>query len=276
MPNFRVRSATPRGALRRITEMSDLRVMSFNIRVPSARDGNNGMENRRERVLAVLRRESPDLIGFQEVTGWVWDWLETALGDEYCLLGCGREAGRTGEGTPIAFRKDRFRLLGMECFWLSDTPQVAGSRYAQSDQSDCPRMAVRLLLRERKSDGLLTVINTHTDHRGQTARLLELRQLADALRAGEGGRLLLGDLNAVPDSREIRGFLEQTSDLGMRDVSADSGVTFHGYGKWEESRKIDYVFTNLASDGCRALAEKPQDGLFYSDHFALTANLRLP
>lgn len=255
--------------------MGDLRVMSFNIRIPSARDGDNRMENRRDRVLALLYREAPDLIGFQEVTGWVWDWLENALGEDYCLLGCGREAGRTGEGTPIAFRKDRFRLLGTEYFWLSDTPQVAGSRYTQSDQSDCPRMAVRLLLQERRSGALLTVINTHTDHRGQNARRLELRQLAGALRAGEGGRLLLGDLNALPDSEEIREFLEQVSDLGMRDVSADSGVTFHGYGKWEESRKIDYILTDLASDGCRALAEKPQDGLFYSDHFALSASLRL-
>ena len=136
-------------------------------------------------------------------------------------------------------------------------------------------MAVRLLLQERRTGALLTVINTHTDHRGQNARRLELRQLAGALRAGEGGRLLLGDLNALPDSEELREFLEQVSDLGMRDVSADSGVTFHGYGKWEESRKIDYIFTDLASDGCRALAEKPQDGLFYSDHFALSASLKL-
>lgn len=256
--------------------MADFRVLSFNLRVPSLHDGVNCMEKRRERVSDLLHRASPDLIGFQEVTGWVWTWLEETLGDEYCLLGCGREAGRTGEGTPIAFRKDRFRLLGLECFWLSDTPDVAGSRYAESDQSDCPRMAVRLLLQERKTGGLLTVINTHTDHRGQNARLLELRQLAKALQAGQGARLLMGDLNAIPESPELRDFLGQTSAFGVRDISADSGVTFHGYGKWETSRKIDYIFTDLVAETCRALAERPQNGLFYSDHFALSADLLLP
>lgn len=256
--------------------MADLRVMSFNIRVPSSRDGVNSIENRRARVSDLLHRAAPDLIGFQEVRDPIWDWLCETLGDDYCLLGCGREAGRTGEGTPIAFRKRRFRLIDAECFWLSDTPDVAGSRYAESDQSECPRMAVRLLLRERETKGLLTVVNTHTDHLGQNARLLELRQLAGTLRKSEGGRLLLGDLNALPDAPELREFLERTADLGIRDVSADSGVTFHGYGKWETSRKIDYILTDLVSHGCRALAEKPQDGLFYSDHFALLADLELP
>ena len=253
--------------------MQSIRVMTFNLRLISSQDGINRMENRTGRVRELLRRESPDLIGFQEASGWMWEWLEHTLSPEYCFLGCGRNADRTGEGTPVAFRRSRFRLLGMECFWLSDTPALPGSRYEASDQSPCPRMAVSLLLQERESGELLTFVNTHTDHRGAASRRLAMQQLAVYLRQSCGHRILLGDLNAVPQSEEIGSFLERTADLEIRDVSAAVGPTFHGFGRAQPFRKIDYIFTDLHPLSCHAAVEHPSDGIYYSDHFAVCAEL---
>ena len=47
---------------------STLKVLSFNLRVDVAADGINSFTNRFDRVLKVIDREKPDLIGFQEVT----------------------------------------------------------------------------------------------------------------------------------------------------------------------------------------------------------------
>lgn len=254
--------------------MSERKIMTFNIRVPSDQDGENHARFRSERILSMLRREEPDVIGFQEVTDDVWDWLEQALLPDYCLLGCGRYADCRGEGTPIAFRRDRFRLHGMERFWLSDTPRIPGSRYEGSDQSHCPRMAVSLLLQERETGAFVTVVNTHTDHRGEQSRILAMRQLLEYLRSKQGHRILMGDLNALPDSEEICTFRQGSAPLGIQDVSADSGVTFHGFGHAEHPAKIDYLFTDLPAVECHAVSEHPTDGLYYSDHYAIVATLR--
>lgn len=254
--------------------MAEFRVMTFNLRIPSERDGINEMQNRTGRILEVLREEAPDLIGFQEASGWVWDWLEGALAPDYCFLGCGRDADRGGEGTPVAFRRDRFRLYGLEHFWLSDTPELPGSRYADSDQSGCPRMATSVLLRERESGAFLTMVNAHTDHRGELARRLAMRQLADYLCAKPHNRILTGDLNAFPESVEVQSFLADTADQGIRDVSAASGSTFHGFSEAPKG-KIDYIMTDLPPRSCRAVKDHPVGGVYYSDHFAVVADLAL-
>lgn len=253
--------------------MQSMKVMTLNLRVVSSKDGINRMENRTEKIKHLLIRESPDLIGFQEASKWVWDWLEQTLSDEYLLIGCGRESDYTGEGTPIAFRKKRFQLLGMECFWLSDTPMVPGSRYALSDQSRWPRVAVSCFLKERESGNLLTFLNTHTDNIGSASRTLAMHRLADALQNKPGKLLLTGDLNALPESDEIQLFLRETKERGLYDASDSTGGTFHGFGTLQEPRKIDYIFTDLRSVSCYAAEEHPDDGVFYSDHFAVCAEL---
>ena len=80
-----------------------IKVMSFNTRTPVDADGINFFEYRKERILDVLRREKPDLIGFQEIMDSGRDWLCQALGNEYMVVGSGRGANLTGEGSFVTF-----------------------------------------------------------------------------------------------------------------------------------------------------------------------------
>ena len=61
--------------------------MSFNLRVPCDNDGVNHFDNRKDRILEVLRQEKADLIGFQEVRLEGKEWLWKELCDEYIILG---------------------------------------------------------------------------------------------------------------------------------------------------------------------------------------------
>lgn len=255
--------------------MNTVKVMSFNLRTATPEDGINCMENRAPRVQEVLRREAPDLIGFQEAYDWVWSWLDETLAGDYQVIGCGRNADCSGEGVPVAFRKSRFQMLGADCFWLSDTPHIPGSRYEHSDQSKCPRMAVSLLLRDRESGAMITFVNTHTDHVGATVRKLELRQVSEYLAERPGYKIVTGDMNAKPDSEEIACFSECVKPMNITDCTSLVGGTFHGYGHENPYWKIDYIFSDLPAAKSCAVPDTPVNGVYYSDHLAVCSVLQL-
>ena len=253
--------------------MSTVKVMSFNIRVEAECDGINHQHNRRGRMLEVLRVEAPDLVGFQEVSDEARAWLRAAL-PEYTLLGCGRLESYHGESAPLAFRTDRFELVRYECFWLSDTPLVPGSRYAGSDQSGCPRLATAAVLKPKDRDGLILYINTHTDHVGAEARRLASRQLLAYIEKTGLPTILTGDLNATPKTEEIEMLAAR-----MTDATATLGGTFHDFGRYTfgKDHKIDYVFTTLPTDPAAsyALSEEPREGIYISDHRPVVAFVTL-
>lgn len=253
--------------------MSKLKVMSFNIRVEAECDGVNYLPNRYPRILDALRREEPDLVGFQEVSDASREWLRGALPD-YTLLGCGRLESYRGESAPLAYRRDKFELVKCETFWLSDTPTVPGSRYENSDQSGCPRTATAALLKPRDFDGLLLYINTHTDHVGQKARVRASEDLLAYIEKAGLPAIVTGDLNATPDSDEIRMLCAR-----MTDATASLGGTFHDFGRkaGDAAPKIDYVFTTLPTDPAAsyALSAEPREGIYISDHRPVVAFIDL-
>src|SRR5690606_12494158 len=108
--------------------VSELRVMKFNIRYGTANDGEDHWDKRKDMVVEVLRRHRPDIVGLQEALRFQIDFIREAL-PAYEELGVGREDGkRAGEYTVILHLKDRFSAEEQGTFWLSDTPEVPGSR----------------------------------------------------------------------------------------------------------------------------------------------------
>ena len=246
-----------------------LKVLSFNLRVNSEKDGINMFENRKERVIDAIRKHSPDLIGFQEATDRMLAFLRNTL-TEYTFIGCGRNPDLHGERVPLAFKTDCFEMIRSECFWLSPTPSVPGSRY--EDQSNCPRVTTTALLSHKDATAPFLFINTHLDHKSSSARLLGAKQLIDHICSHCEPFVMTGDFNALPDTDEITVF---TSHPRFTDVTAELGGTFHGFGRYSpnEMRKIDYIFTDMTADQKEAftLADTPQNGVYTSDHLAVCA-----
>ena len=54
--------------------------------------------------------------------------LDSILTD-YASAGAGRDDGaKAGEMNPVFYKKDKFDLVRTITFWLSDTPEVPGSK----------------------------------------------------------------------------------------------------------------------------------------------------
>lgn len=248
-----------------------MKLTTFNIRYDCGCDGINNFDCRKNRILETIAREKPDIIGFQEVLPHVAAWLKESL-TEYYVVGCPRCEDLSGEQVCIAFRPDRFNLMKMDTFWLSPTPYVPGSRYPE--QSICPRTCTEVVLQELSSGKVLRVLNTHLDHEGSLARVLGARQILAYLNEAKffplAPAVLVGDLNAEPDSPEIR-----LLSSHMRNLTEGIGITYHGFGG-PNSADIDYIFLRGAIEGTAPRKwDECRDGVYLSDHYPVCAELTL-
>jgi len=226
----------------------ELRVMTYNVRFDNPGDGQNAWVFRREAAATLVRGLSADLIGTQEMLkNQLDDFLERL--PDYGYVGVGREDGRTaGEYSAVFYRRDRFEVVESDTFWLSQTPEVPGSK---GWDAACERIVTRAIFREKSSGLELIFFNTHLDHVGQTARRESARLLVERISQLAEGRpvILSGDFNAPPGSEPIRvildsGFLSDSRSLAGTVTGPD--WSFHGFGLLPEEQRqlIDFVFVS--------------------------------
>lgn len=257
--------------------MTEIKVCSFNLRCDTPVDGINQFSaGRSDRVLELIRNEDPDIIGFQEATSSMCEWLRDNLTD-YLVLGCGRGKDYKGESPAVAVKRKKIEVISFDTFWLSFTPNVPGSTFG-ADQSKCPRSATSLLIKADGSDELLRVCNTHLDHVGERARILGIAAVMQYLSKFPEKFVLTGDFNAEPDSSVI-GELNAWVHSGrkVRELTENVGGTYHGYGRLETPVKIDYIFSDADFDPEKSatIAYPPQNGVYVSDHHPVVATLKI-
>ena len=255
--------------------MAFLKFMTFNLRVDNAGDGINAFTNRFDRVVEVLHRENPCVVGFQEVTDGMRARLRDCL-PGYTVQGCGREKNYHGESMLIAYRTQEVELLSLDNLWLSPTPRIPGSTFG-GDQSGCPRMLTTALLKHNECAMPFRFVNTHLDHVGAQARYLGAMQLVQLISGYHEKFVLTGDFNATPEAPEIKLITEALASRGTVDCTANLGGTFHNFGRYAPERrsKIDYIFTNGECKNAYIVPDVPVNGQYYSDHFAVCAEIAL-
>lgn len=251
-----------------------MKIVTFNIRCDYEQDGTNNFSFRKPVILEKIKNEEPDIICFQEVLPHVSRWLKKNLNDYY-VVGCGRNETLEDEHTSIAYNKLKFDLLDMQVFWLSETPNIPGSRY--KDQSKCPRTCTVALLQDIETKQVFHIYNTHLDHKGQESRELGLSQILEMMEKQdsfiEAPAILLGDFNAIPDSKELE-LLKSYPELV--DISATVDGTFHDFGRRKEADKIDYI---IAHDSivCKEISiwSDCVNGVYLSDHYPICAVVQI-
>ena len=85
-----------------------LKIMTFNIRYDNPLDGINAFAGRRDMILEFLRRERPDLVGFQESVHVIRHALAEAL-PEYVFLAIDLGDALRND-VMVAYRRDRFDI----------------------------------------------------------------------------------------------------------------------------------------------------------------------
>lgn len=256
---------------------AELDVMSFNIRFGSAKDGDNSWPQRKELVVETIQRRAPDLLGLQESVDFQVEYLAEAL-PEYEVYSVPRTP-EGGESCAIFFLKNRFEKEEAGTFWLSETPEVVGSK---SWDSSLPRIVSWVRLREKDSGKLFVFANTHFDHRGAVAREESAKLIRKRIPEIAGGIpfVVTGDFNCFDGSAphlalvgEGSEFVDTYRKLNPEVVPEKEG-TFTGFKNQDDGRRIDWVLCSpdfaVKSAGIDRFRK---DGRLPSDHYPVTAVL---
>jgi len=225
-----------------------LRVMTFNIRYATERDGENAWEHRKEYVASMIRFHKADAIGVQEALIGQIEYLQEQL-PEYDWFGAGRDDGeRAGEFCAVFYRADRLRVLRDSTFWLSETPENPGLGW----DAACPRVVTWGRFFDLENEKIFYLFNTHFDHRGQQARIESAKRLCARVNETESEipAIVCGDFNAEPNSAVYRILTQTGTGRVLIDARAAARyphhgpeVTFTGFGRdLSPGKRIDYIF----------------------------------
>jgi endonuclease/exonuclease/phosphatase family metal-dependent hydrolase len=264
-----------------------VRVMSFNIRYGTAKDGEDRWEKRQDLLVGTIRAYDPDLLGMQEVLATQADFLREKL-PGYGFCGAGRDDGkRAGEYSPIMFRKDRFDLLDSGQWWLSPTPDKVASK---GWDAALPRIVTWAKLKDRKAGVDVLMFNTHWDHVGNVARVESgklMRKLMVKKHEEAGGDLpviVTGDFNSTEETPQYH-TLTASDDVGVRLTDAyrethpqrkADEASFHAFKGTREGLRIDWILHSPEWVATGAAIDHTQkDGHYPSDHYPVTAELEL-
>ena len=267
-----------------------IRVGSYNIRMsPGDRGTPNDWDCRKADLVDLVKKMDLDAFGLQEVCPDQAQYLRENL-PEFEFVGDHREADRkSGEASPVFYRRSRFDAEKRGTFWLSETPDVPASK---SWGTSCTRVCSYLVLKDRVTGGRFCFANTHTDHVSAEAREKGMLLIIERMKEfGAGAPIVFtGDHNSHYDeapARAVRKVLRDSRDIAE---TKDPGPanTYHGFGRHVEGpldrddakrRYIDYIYV---SDGTRVLDvvthgdKRPGTDLYPSDHFPVTATVVLP
>jgi endonuclease/exonuclease/phosphatase family metal-dependent hydrolase len=245
---------------------------------------------RQERVAATLQAVRPDVLGLQEV----WATTETTLAD---LL-----AGRLGMHAAFAApslppppdppqRPDQAGVeVGVALLSRWPVLRVERRRLPSWHRPEVAALAATL---DHPAGPLHAVVFcADWEPRRSGLRLAQTRALAgllrDPSRDGPLPALLVGDLNAPPETPEIRALTGELVDAwAAARGPGDPGHTLSRANPiapraaWQIDRRIDYVLARPGTPRRPVVVERaflagqqPLDGLHPSDHYAVVADLR--
>lgn len=254
----------PVGADPAVPEAGDrpLRAMSFNIHHGRGLDGVVDLE----RVAAVIEDADADIVGIQEVDR---HWSE--------------RSDFVDQASVLARRLNMHIVYGANLDRDPLEPDQPRRQYGTAILSDHPILEWRNVLLPRtgtkEQRGLLEarvnvrgvpvlVYNTHLQHDSQSERIAQVDAIREIIGTPEDSVVLVGDLNARPDTPEIAAITER-----LRDAWVAAGVgDGYTYPAEDPYARIDYVLT---SDDvvARAAAVVTSDA---SDHLPVHADVALP
>lgn len=260
-------------------EPANLRLMTYNIRLDIASDGENAWAHRREWVAAQIQWLRPDIFGMQEVLPNQKADLIGAL-PGYQVLGGGRDGNDKGEASPLGFDRRKFDLLDSGMFWLSPTPTVPSKGWDAAYN----RVATWARLRVHGRREVIFAINTHWDHIGLVARKESAAQIRRWIEANSkrcDRVMLFGDFNSEYDTEPLRHLRE----AGLRDAREASksrpfgpGATFNGFKNPDpQAHAIDHFLLGREIEVNRYMVlAQLIDGRWPSDHFPVLVDVTLP
>lgn len=263
---------------------TDLHIMSFNIRLDITDTLPGEADYWPERfpaLTALLAHEVPTVVGVQEAMFHQLSAITEALPGHYQYIGNGRDGGADGEYSAIFYDARRLDVVEWDQFWLSDTPDLAGSTTWGNTVTRIVTWGRFLDLSTGKQ---LILVNTHFDHESENARLRSaaaIMELMDAF-SPKLPTILTGDFNAPAaasgayDALVGSGVFDDAWDVAAQKLTPAYG-TFPNYkDPVPGGTRIDWILaTPDISVRQAAINTFTLDGRYPSDHAPVQALVRL-
>lgn len=263
--------------------------MSYNLRFDNPDDGVNQWPKRVDKVVALITKYNPDIIGVQEALHHQIQDLLKKL-PEYSYCGVGRDDGKEkGEYSAILFRNSRFGLLYTRTEWLSETPDVPGSK---SWDAAITRIFTFGRFFDRDTKKEFVIANTHFDHVGKTARLMSATLIKSYFAGMEAGAninnngdkieipiIISGDFNSEPNEAPYLNMVDGKLGLELFDSrpAASTAGTFCGFKvDAMPCKTIDFIFHTKEWVSRNYEVITDNDGTYYpSDHLPVLVDFDL-
>lgn len=217
-----------------------LSIMTYNIC-----NHTSALEHPSERskwVRNIVKRESPDIVCFQEVTP-IWEEnLAKLSAYDYELFYRGE---KEKEATPVFWKRDVFEAVERKNFWLSETPDVEGKGFG----AHYLRICTAVVLKRKTTGKCICIINTHFDF-GDDCQLKEAQMLKDfAAKYGDMPVFCTADYNMTIGAPAYRSMREYFGDVRRYVAPKDFTPTFHNAdADMYAPIIIDFVFTTLPKE----------------------------
>ncbi len=258
------------------TVLSELRVMSFNIRFGTANDGENSWQFRRYNLMETIKKFDPEILGIQEALSFQIDEILNRF-PYFAILGVGRDDGRqAGEYSCILYDKTKFNPDTTETFWFSETPSVPGSKHWGNNIT---RICTWAKFTELKSKRHFLFYNLHLDHESQPSREKSTEMLVAKIKSQKESLpvIVAGDFNCGEENPAIKMVLKSglADSYRIKNAKSETEGTFNSFNGEMKGDRIDYIFiSNEIKVKSAEIIRDSYSGKFPSDHFPVTAVLQ--
>ena len=180
------------------------------------------------------------------------------------------------------YRKDRFTAKDSGWFWLSETPEVAGSK---GWDGACERIATWAILQDKLTGKECFVLNTHLDHVGVAARREGVKLVLDKVQelGGDLPVIVTGDFNAEPESDVIKQVTDTADPEHLTDARTVADLvygpdwSFHDFGSipYEHRSRIDYIFVKNGLEVLKyGILAETEGNAYLSDHTPVLVSVK--
>lgn len=262
---------------------TELNLMTFNIRLNVASDSLNAWPYRKDLAASQVLFHETHILGVQEALhGQMTDLQERLPGFRY--IGVGRDDGKEkGEYSAIFYDTIRLQVLKSGTFWLSQTPEVPGSK---SWDAAITRIVSWAKFKDRKTKKTFFVFNTHFDHIGKQARAESAKLILEKVKALSENLpvIVMGDFNSKPNDLPIQTLTGSGNPDRLYDTKLISETphygpagTFTGFGAKEtDDQPIDFIFIKKGIKVLKhATLSQTWKGRFSSDHFPVWVKVKI-
>lgn len=247
-----------------------MKLITANIRFDSPKDGQMSWSHRRVVMAKNLLSYGPDLIATQE--GW-----RPQLEDLKGLLSGMQMAFSNRPWIKermypcIFFNPSSIEILECGEFWLSETPQVAGSF---SFKSSFPRLATWVKAKNLNENFSFMFISTHLDHVLNSTREEQIKVLlkeVEKINAKKLPCILAGDFNEAPEQR-VRALVTQYAprlyDPWLK-LGHQEEPSHHYFGPPpQDANRIDWLLVDRRFEAKEIFLDKNhENGIYPSDHY---------